>query len=163
MAALSVSDAVVVGCISALSGVVIAWLSGHQRRSAAVQDAELRRQEKQEDWNRADKVARELRERDAETARLLVEQNALVAATSKETHDKLEVIRVDVNSNMTAAMQGELDSAILSAALMRELIQLHRDAGREPSAETLATLKATDDKISELRAKIGDRLPPPES
>jgi hypothetical protein len=167
-----VDSAITVAVVGGGIVLVGGWLA---RRS----DAKTRREEKKADWARQDEVAlraenaaelvtqtaKLLRERqdasdvaDAETARLLLEQNELVAQTSRETHEKLEVIRVDVNSNMTAAMQAELDATVRELALMNVVLGLRKTAGDEPDQEALVAIKATEERIAELRAKLNDRL-----
>jgi len=74
------------------------------------------------------------------------------------TNTKLDTIHVLVNSNMTAAMQAELDATIRELAMMREVIALNRAAGREPSPEAAEALRNTQLKIDELKAQLEDRL-----
>ena len=108
--------------------------------------------------HRTDKMHREDREadyarQDALAARL-VEQNK---AAAEVTNGKLDTIHTLVNSNMTAAMQSELDSVRRELVLMHEIIDLKRSAGTEPTKEALRAISATRDRIDELAAALEDR------
>lgn len=80
-------------------------------------------------------------------------QDALAA----KTNGKLDVIHVLVNSNMTAAMQAELDAIKREIVMMREVAALNLAAGREPTVEALAAIEATQVKIAELESQLADR------
>lgn len=132
----------------------------------------FRRQEKQQDWDRQDKVAEQaaqaaqlLLERQTisarkvdEAASLLKENNKAVAVTAAETQGQLRQIHTLVNSNMTAAMQSEMDQREIALALMNEVIDLKKSSGIQPSTETKATLEQMAASIDELNAKLSDRL-----
>jgi hypothetical protein len=91
-------------------------------------------------------------------AKLLLAANERVAASAKATNNKLDTIHTLVNSNMTAAMQSELDATVRELAVMMELIELKKGMGTHPSVDTLAALKSANDKIVELGAVLRDRL-----
>jgi len=83
----------------------------------------------------------------------------LLLYLGKKYATKLDVIHTLVNSNMTAAMMGELDALKRDHASMTELIDIKRDkTGREPSSETLATLLSIEHRMDELRGELDDRL-----
>ena len=113
-----------------------------------------RKLEKQEDWKREDDVRMQAQE----AAKLLLEENKKVAAAAVLTNGKLDIIHTLVNSNMTAAMQSELDATIRELAMMKEVIGLKEAAGHSPSPDTLGAVKFTDKKIKELQAGLSDRL-----
>jgi len=113
-----------------------------------------RRKEKQEDYARQDAVA----EQAAKAAKLLVAANERVADTAKVTNGKLDVIHTLVNSNMTAAMQAELDARLENLALLLEVVEMKRAAGHSPNEETLVLIETTKRKITELKSSLGDRL-----
>jgi hypothetical protein len=148
--------AVVVALSSTLSPLLLAWLVNRNSQSIKAQD-----------WARQDVVAAKA----AHAAELLLNrQNAvakqadLVATTLQAsnvvTNTKLDVIHTLVNSNMTAAMQAELTATERELAMMKEVGQLNQAAGREPSVESLAAIKSTQDRIGELQAALEDRLRP---
>lgn len=109
---------------------------------------------RREDWARQDRVA----DRAAETAELLLANNQAVADTAEVTNNKLDVIHTLVNSNMTAALQGELDSTRANLATLRELIALRVSQGQEPNNDTLAALATLEAKVKKLAANLSDRL-----
>lgn len=128
--------------VSLLSPVVLAIVTGRQRRA-----------EKQLDWAREDVVA----EKAAEVAKVLgakldsTKETTIKAVSG--TNKKLDTIHTLVNSNMTAAMQSELDALVAQLALMREVISLKGT----PSDDTMNTVKILEGRIAELRASLHDR------
>jgi hypothetical protein len=146
--------ALIVAIPAMMSPLLMAWLTNRNRA-----------QEKTEDYARQDAVAAkaELAARKvAEAAELLLASNAQVAKAadeaSKATNTKLDVIHTLVNSNMTAAMQAELDSRRIALALMLEVVELKKTAGSSPTAEALEAVGAAKGKIVELEAALNDRL-----
>jgi hypothetical protein len=166
-----VLSTVMVAVIVAGGTILNSVLSGRQRR-----------REKQEDYARQDKVAAQA----AEAARLLVARQddsdrkraqeasdlraaqektiqgtervaALAAKTATSVDQQLERIHTLVNSDMTAARANELDGARLTLAALLKIIALDRDAGREPTAEDLALIEATEARIVELEQILADR------
>jgi hypothetical protein len=113
-----------------------------------------RRAARREDWAREDAVAAKA----AEAAALLLAANAEVATTAATANQKLDVIHGLVNSNMTAAMQAELDARDAQLVVMREVAELHRAAGREPTQTSMDAIAAITAKTHELRSTLADRL-----
>lgn len=70
---------------------------------------------------------------------------------------KLEQVHRLVNSNMTAAMQAELDARIQQVILMRQVIILNRANKLEPTKDALDAITYTEAKIADLEARLGDR------
>jgi hypothetical protein len=70
---------------------------------------------------------------------------------------KIEQIHTLVNSNMTAAMENELEARRSNLILLEEAAQAKRMLGAEPSPEVLASIAATRIKISELSSQLNDR------
>jgi hypothetical protein len=151
--------------------LLLAYLTGRQRSK-----------DKQEDWARQDAVAakadavadqaaeaaRLLRERQdevatqaAEAARLMLAANERVAKQSADAAEvvsgKLGQIHELVNSNLTAQMEEAHGALTQQLVLMREVIALHRAAGREPSAEAVEAIALIGTKVGELHAKLADR------
>jgi len=84
--------------------------------------------------------------------------NTTLIVQGKVTTNKLDVIHTLVNSNMTAAMQAELDATNRELAMMLEVIDLKKAAGKEPTIEAIDALAVTRAKISELDAALKDRV-----
>jgi hypothetical protein len=144
---------------SVTAPLIVVHLTGRQRH-----------REKEQDYARQDAVADEaarqqgaVREQAEEAARLLVENNRLVAEQGEVVTGKLDVIHTLVNSNMTAAMQSERDAIGRELAMMKEVIALREAAGQEPTQEALAALRSTESRIMELDANLADRLKQSES
>lgn len=112
-------------------------------------NARQRREEKQEDWDRQDAVAAKA----AEAADLLLAENKKVAATAVQTQRSLSEIHTLVNSNMTAAMQGQL------VALKAQLALMERLAGvKSPTYDEKLATAGVIAQIAELEAALNDRL-----
>jgi hypothetical protein len=162
-----------IGAFSALFIAVVAplLLSWQQQRH--------RRQEREEDYARQDEVAEKVRlaadqaaeaaklllerqdqasEQSAERNRLLVEANERAADSAALTNGKLDQIHTLVNSNMTAAMQSELDATVALLDTLREVVALNEAAGRQPTAEAVGRIDAMQKKVDELSANLTDRL-----
>jgi hypothetical protein len=134
--------ALIVAVPAMLSPLLMALLTN---RHAAAKEAR--------DHARQDVVAAQV----ADTARLLKANTKAVAETAAETHSQLKVIHTLVNSNMSAAMQAEHDATARELAMMREVIDLKRKNGHEPSDEAMTAIKATEAKIAELKLALADR------
>lgn len=127
----------------------------------------FKRQDKKQDWDRQDEVARQAKEA-ADKVAAKVEEVAVkadaVALDLKGTNDrvigKLDVIHTLVNSNMTAAMQAEFDATTRELAMMHEVVELKKVQGHEPSVKTLAAIDSTNSRLSELGTALADRLKP---
>jgi hypothetical protein len=164
-----VNPAVQVALIGAFSALVIAvvaplLLSWQQQRH--------RQQEREEDYRRQDAVAAQAAEaarlllerqdqaasQSAERNRLLLEANDRAAETAATTNGKLDQIHTLVNSNMTAAMQSELDATVALLDTLREVVALNEAAGRQPTAEAVGRIDAMQTKVDELSANLTDRL-----
>lgn len=112
------------------------------------------REDRDADWARQDMVAAQA----AEAAELLLQNQRAVANSTAETNSQLHVIHTLVNSNMTAAMQAEVDATNREEVMMREVMALNTAAGREITPVALAALSKTQAKIAELEAALADRL-----
>jgi hypothetical protein len=115
-------------------------------------EAEVLRHEKEE----ADR--KEVADQAARAANLLLEENKRVRLTAEQTQEKLDVIHILVNSNMTAAMQAELDATRRDLASLREVARLNEEAGRSLSDEARQVIEDTQLRISKLDAELRDRL-----
>lgn len=118
-----------------LSPMLLAYFTGRQRRA-----------EKLEDYIRQDQVAER-------AARAVV----AVAQVGMATNSKLEVIHGLVNSSLTSAMQSEHDAIAAQLILLKELTQIRKDAGKEPSTETISALGALEAKLAELTIHLAER------
>jgi hypothetical protein len=142
-----------------------------ERREDAIAAAAQHREDRDAEWARQDRVAdlarkatddlaisqKEIADQAAEAARLLLINNKQVAKVQGETNSKLDTIHTLVNSNMTAAMQSEFDATKRELAMMREVMELKKAAGLQPTAEVLASIASTETKLQELSDLLEDR------
>jgi hypothetical protein len=129
---------------------------------------QMHREDMLADYQRQDKVAAQVAAASTaalraaadahQSATVIGEHTAATAVRLDDANSKLDVIHGLVNSNYSAAMQSQLDALVTSAALMREVVDLKRAGGAEPSQESVIALGDTEAKIAELRAGIADRL-----
>jgi len=112
-----------------------------------------RRKDKQEDWKREDMVAAKA----AEAAKLLLAANERVASQAERANDKLDVIHTLVNSNVTKEMEARLEGSRRELAGLREIVELRKASGQEPTEEALATIISTEENVHELENDLADR------
>jgi len=142
--------ALIVAIPAMLSPVIMSWLTNRQMRLG-----------KAEDYARQDAVAAKVdaaAAKAAEAAKLLLAANERVAATTVITNGKLDVIHTLVNSSLTTAVQDSLDARRISLALMLEIVELKKVAGKQPTRESLAAISSVKAKIAELETLLADRL-----
>jgi hypothetical protein len=143
------SDAVLVAIIAAcvtivgtLSPVITVWLTGRARR-----------QERAEDYRRQDERARRVEA----VAGALVQDNKVVAERMADQSAAIEHVRKLVNSDMDKALIEQRDARRGQVVTLRELVALRQRAGESPSAETLETIQALEDRIAELSSELDAR------
>lgn len=117
----------------------------------------MRQWEKKEEHARQDavveaaKMANEsLVDGQKEAARLLVSNNKQVALLGRETRDNLGVIQHQLNSEKTETRRGALDSCIAQLALMKEVVDLKKSAGHEPTIEAAAAIIALEKRVLDM-------------
>jgi hypothetical protein len=86
----------------------------------------------------------------ASAARMATEEVKNTLATANDTtNSKLDTIHTLVNSNMTAALQSELD------ATRRELVWMQSVS--EPTEEAKEAMAVTESRIAELQTQLNER------
>lgn len=93
----------------------------------------------------------------AESAKLLAESQVRVVEIAQIINNKSDVIHTLVNSQMTSAMQSELDATERELVSLKEIIELKRTTGKDPTKAALAVIDATEIRISELKEKLRER------
>ena len=131
--------------------------SNHRR-----QDEVARRAAEQAEANhrRQDEVARtaaETAQANLQTAEANLAANERNRIVAVETSDKLDTVHTLVNGQMTSAMQSELDAITRELVMMKELISLHKEAGKPPTRRTLADVRATERKLKKLSTTLKER------
>jgi len=142
----AVQLALIVAVPAVISPVMLQLLSSWAANRAKKVEAEIRKAEREEDYARQDKVAA-----------LAAVANKVVAEAAVVTNTKLDQIHVLVNSNMTEAMQAELNATKREVAMMHEVIELKKASGKDPLPMALKAVEATDKRIAELEAAIAER------
>jgi hypothetical protein len=154
----------VIAIIVALGGIaspiVMAWLTNRNARQMreedyARQDVVAARLTRRQD--EAEAKAAEVAAQAAVAAQLLVDSNHKQEEIAKTQNAKLDQIHSLVNSNLTAAMQDQLDTRISNLALLVEAGDAKKAAGLPQNEETLGAIYQTRIKIDELTAKLADR------
>jgi len=143
-------DGILIAAIVAFAGIIgpafLAWVNGNQRRA-----------EKLEDYRREDEVAAKAAEQGKLIVASVVANTAEIASNSITTNGKLDVIHTLVNSNMTQAMQAELDATIAQLVLMREVIDMKKASGVVPSEDTVSAISIIEKRIAELTVQLQER------
>jgi hypothetical protein len=158
------SDGVIIALMATVvSPSLLAWFTNRQRRA-----------EKQQDWDRQDEVARQQKEDEErkteaaeeaarlneerqdriekqaqEAARLLVESNKAISDTAGVIIGKVDDVHDLVNSDLTKAKESDLSAERGKLVMMKEIVRLNQEAGRDPSAETLGEIEFSQHKINE--------------
>jgi hypothetical protein len=158
-------DAATIAIVSGpISVVLLAALQGWIASRKAQRDADIRQEEKADDYARQDLVAERVATaayKTEEAARLLVKAQAETIArtdevarkaeeSDKRTTDKLDLIHILVNSDMTAARIAERDSAKLLLIALKRIGVHDEDDHKE--------IIRVEDRITELDKIIADRL-----
>jgi len=146
--------------ISTGIGTIVSILvTSRAKRLETQQLAEIKRQERLEDFARQDEVALRLHQttveaqQEAHKAVLVAEDTADAAqATARSMNDKLDVIHILVNSDMTTAIQNELTASLL---LLEVLKRVHGDGPM--TEDTVKLVQDTEEKIANLRMVLADR------
>lgn len=151
-----------------VSPVLLLVFTSIRDSKAKRQDADIRRAEKQEEYARLDLVAEraedvatkaeEARKKVEEAAELLVKQDKKIEVSSKATAEKLDVIHTLVDGSLTASMKSEFHATRRELVMMKEVMELKKDAGREPSPETLTAIQFTEEKVLELQEALAARI-----
>jgi D-arabinose 1-dehydrogenase-like Zn-dependent alcohol dehydrogenase len=122
-----------VAIASTVSPLVLAVITGRQRRL-----------EKQQDWARQDQVRQRDRAEQQEDTRRL--------------EGKVDVIHELVNSDKTAALQSELVALRGQVVLMKRVMALNEAAQLVTTSDEHAALTAVEARAAEIEAVVADRL-----
>lgn len=150
-------------------GVLIAAVIGPALVSLL--NARQQRASKQQDYDRLDAVADRAEKvavaaagraeavaaQAREAATLLLAANERVAEATQIAGGKLDAIHALVNSQLTAALQSELNATRRELAVLGELAAMRAKSGGEGAPETAALVGAATARIEELEKNLADR------
>lgn len=126
--------------------------------------AVLRLWEKKIEYARQDEVARaakaasdELIKGQKAAAELLLANNEQVAHVGEETQKQIKVVHSLLNSEKTAAKRESLDTNVSQLASLREIVDLKKTSGHQPTAEALAAIEALCTKIDVMKKELVER------
>ncbi len=115
----------------------------------------------------AQEAANVARKADQTAALLFDAQKVTIAKTDEvaeaarqsniQVTDQLRTIHTLVNSDMTAARQGELDQVRLNLVTLRKIVALMAASGKEASDEDEVAIEAAVARIKELEGILADR------
>ena len=121
-------------------------------------------EERQEDWDREDLVAKrleqagkELRDGVDEVARKAEEATTAVDAKMDALALNVEKVHELVNSNVTNEQRRALVLALSNVTQMELLIDANRKLGTSPTVKVLASLEAAKSSVEELQASLLER------
>jgi hypothetical protein len=175
----------IVACAGILGPLALEWVKGRGKVAAMATAAALHKAEKDEDYRRQDAVAKAaaktaallleqqaatiaatvaVKEQAAEAAQLLAQNTKAVTATAQaqdakldRQEGKIDRIHVLVNSTLTAAKQGELNSLRANMVLMQKVVTLESANGQSASPEAAKEMEVTAARISELEGELVER------
>jgi protein involved in sex pheromone biosynthesis len=159
-----ISAIVIAVFASVTAPLLLTLLTSRQRRAEKEQD--YKREDDREEEREEKAMARAavvaaaaeaVREKAEEAARLLQENNVVTKSRLDSLDAGVERVHTLVNSDKTAALQRDLDSAKEKLILLTEIVELKRAAGLNPHAETSGAIAETKRRISELGIELDDR------
>lgn len=147
--ALSVAIPAVVA--STLGAWVLAWVQGRNSAKQRLDEAVLRRNEKQEDYQRQDVVAARLDASNRAVAKAVVENSNIINV-------KLDEVHTLVNSAYTAALQAAFEAVQAKLVVLLDSVAFKKEHNIDVNLDVSIDIEATKTKMNELSAAITERL-----
>ena len=150
----------ILGLSSILSPFLMAWLVNRaavKRKIDGDARADLVAERLMKRQDEAERKAADVADQAARAAELLVVSNRKQEEIAKVQGAKLDQIHTLVNSNLSAALQDQLDARTATLVILRETVAAKQQFGISPSAETIAAIDANQIKVEELGAQLADR------
>lgn len=146
------------------TGVQIALIGIGGPLSMLIVGAILQHWQKQSDYARQDQVAADAKKANAaiidgqkQAANLLLSNNEQVKHLGEETQKQIKIVHSMLNSEKTEAKKEALDTAVNQLASLREIVDLKKVAGHEPTVEALASIEAICLKIDIMKKDLEAR------
>lgn len=152
----------VVGGFFTIVTLLLTNRAKHQAEQRIVDQTNLaeerRREEKDDDRQAAiDKEERDYARQDL-VAERVERSTQMTLRKLGDVEDLGKVTHALVNSDKTAQMKDQRDGWIVTLALMREVISLKEQSGKEPTADAALAVEALSTRIATLDSQIADRL-----
>lgn len=156
---------IVLAMIAMASPIIMGTMTNRSAARAKLAEAKVRQLERQEDWDRQDRVAEKadrtanvLRvntEAAAQAARVSVEQQA---KATEETRGQLRQIHTLVNSNLMIEKTERLKGTRRWLVSLLEIVELKKSLKASVTSESLAEIDTARQEIQALEADIDSRL-----
>lgn len=156
--------ALIVAVPASLSPLVLRWWDSKSIADAKEKEAEERRTDKEQDWARQDAVADKLIASNAKVAASAKASSDIIAASAALTEEKLAELKVGqdqvhtlVNSNLTAAMEAQLEALEGKLIVQVQMHEYKKEAGKKLEPEAIASMEETTRKIADLKKSLEER------
>lgn len=143
--------------VSALVPTVALLINNRNASRIRAFDAETRKQEKADEYLRADAVEARRKKESDEVASLLKTNTAALVTTTGETQGQIREVHHLVNSDKTDEMESRLE--VMQAALvsLMEISELVKALGRPESEGARTRLSSMRDRIENLTRMLEER------
>lgn len=140
--------------VSAVVPTVLVLINNYNTRKQKRDDTDARKQEKLDDYKRADEIEERRKRESDQVASLLKTNTAAIVETTGETQGQLRQIHALVNSNLTSEMEDRLTFMQAGLASLIEIVELRKTMGHPESDGARAQIGFMRDAIAKLQATI---------
>lgn len=136
---------------STIAPAIIVLMNGRNASKQRIEEARVRKEEKEYEYQRQDAVARRL----VESNKVIANE---VAKSAGIVNEKLDEVHVLVNSAYTAALQSAFEAVQAKYVVLVDSIEFKKEQKIPVTNEIKIDLEATKTKMEELAAAIAERL-----
>lgn len=161
----AIGTPIVVAFVQARKTRLDADISAKAREAEIALAAKVRREEKEDEWRRADLLEKRAADRAAAVAKRADETAEILIGATRDVQDKTAAIGSDVkeihalsNSSYTAALQAALEAVQAKLAVLMEGVDFRRQHSLEVSTDITEDIATTRLKMEELSSVISKRL-----
>lgn len=145
--------------------IIVAVIQAKNKRLEAEIAAEVRKEERQEEFVRAQLVEARAAERASLVAKLATDASEKIVKATFDVRDlastingKMDEVHALVNSSYTAALQAALEAVQAKLVVLLDSVTFKREHRIEVEPEVTADVAATKKKMIELSAAINERM-----
>lgn len=142
---------------SAIIPTIVLMINNNNARRIKEFDAKIHKQEKIDDYARADALEERRNKKSDEVANILKINTAAQVTTAGETRGQLVQIHALVNSNLTSEMEARLAVMQTGLASLIEIAGLRKALGHSESEGAMALVNSTKEKINSLISTLETR------